>query len=122
VLLRTEVPGPLAGWPVPFVVWADAPARRLDDVAARLGRVRHVRLCATLASTPGLLVVAWLRSLDDVHGFEQTLVQRVPEVEVTGRSVVLRTVKRMGRLLDEDGCAVGVVPMDVWGEPVPGRG
>jgi DNA-binding Lrp family transcriptional regulator len=119
VLLRTDVAGPLAGLPVMVVLSANAPAGRLDDVAARLGRLRQVRLSATLAGTPSLLVVAWLSSLEEVHRFEQDLVQQVPEADVVDRLVVLRTVKRMGHLLDLDGRATGTVRMDVWREPVP---
>jgi DNA-binding Lrp family transcriptional regulator len=119
VLLRTDVAAPLAGLPVMVVLSADAPAARLDDAAARLGRLRQVRLSATLAGTPSLLVIAWLASLDEVHRFEQDLVHRVPEVEVVDRLVVLRSVKRMGHLLDPEGRSTGTVPMDVWRDPVP---
>ncbi|WP_448616132.1 Lrp/AsnC family transcriptional regulator [Modestobacter sp. URMC 112] len=119
VLLRTDVAAPLAGLPVMVVLSADAPAGRLDDVAARLGRLRQVRLSATLAGTPSLLVIAWLSSLEEVHRFEQDLVHQVPQADVVDRLVVLRTVKRMGRLLDPDGRATGTVAMDVWREPVP---
>ncbi len=118
VLLRTEVAAPLAGWPVSIVMSADAPAGRLDDVATSLGRLRQVRLCATLAGTPSLILVAWLASLDDVHRFEQELLHTAPDVEVLDRLVVLRAVKRMGHLLDADGRAVGAVRMDVWRDPV----
>jgi DNA-binding Lrp family transcriptional regulator len=119
VLLRTDVAAPLAGWPVMVVLSADAPAGRLDDVATRLGRLRQVRLCATLASTPSLLLVAWLPTLEEVHRFEQDLLHRVPEAEVVDRLVVLRAVKRMGHLLDTDGRATDAVRMDVWRDPVP---
>ena len=119
VLLRTDVAAPLAGLPVMVVLSADAPASRLDDVAARLGRLRQVRLSATLAGTPSMLVTAWLSSLEEVHRFEQELVHHVSEVDVVDRLVVLRSVKRMGRLLDLAGRAVGTVRMDVWREPVP---
>lgn len=122
VLLRTEVAAPLAGLPVTVVMSADAPAGRLDDVAARLGRLRQVRLSATLAGTPSLLVIAWLSSLEEVHRFEQDLVHSVPEASVVDRLVVLRSVKRMGRLLDGWGRATGTVRMDVWSEPVPPSG
>lgn len=122
VLLRTEVAAPLAGWPVAVVIWADAPAGRLDDVAAQIGQLRQVRLCATLASTPSLVVVAWLASLDELHRFEQSLVQGVAGAEVLDRSVVLRAVKRMGHLLDEQGRATSAVPMDVWRDPVTALG
>jgi DNA-binding Lrp family transcriptional regulator len=118
VLLRTEVAAPLAGCPVSVVLWADAPAGRLDDAASQVGRLRQVRLCATLASTPSLVVVAWLASLDEVHRFEQALAQDVPGVEVLDRLVVLRAVKRMGHLLDAQGCVTSSVAMDVWRDPV----
>ena len=118
VILRTEVAAPLAGLPVMVVLSADAPAGRLDDVASRLGRLRQVRLSATLAGTPSLLVTAWLPSLEEVHRFEQELVHHVPEADVVDRLVVLRSIKRMGRLLDTWGRATGTVRMDVWRQPV----
>jgi DNA-binding Lrp family transcriptional regulator len=117
ILLRTEVAAPLAGWPVSVVLSADAPAGRLNDVATTLARLRQVRLCATLASTPSLIVVAWLSSLEEVHRFEQDFLQKVPDVEVLDRLVVLRAVKRMGHLLDDEGRAVDIVRMDVWQDP-----
>jgi DNA-binding Lrp family transcriptional regulator len=119
VLMRTDVAAPLAGLPVIVVLSADAPAIRLDYAAARLGRLRQVRLSATLAGTPSLLVIAWLPSLEEVHRFEQDLVHHVPEVDVVDRLVVLRSVKRMGHLLDAEGRTTGTVPMDVWRDPVP---
>lgn len=119
VLLRTDVAAPLAGLPVMVVLSADAPAVRLSDAAARLGRLPQVRLSATLAGTPSLLLTAWLSSLEEVHRFEQNLLHRVPDVEVVDRLVVLRAVKRMGQLLDAEGRATGTVPMDVWRDPVP---
>lgn len=119
VLMRTEVAAPLAGLPLMVVLSADAPAGRLDDAAARLGRLRQVRLSATLAGTPSLLVVAWLASLEEVHQFEQELAHVVPDVAVVDRLVVLRAVKRMGHLLDVEGRAVSTVGMDVWRDPVP---
>lgn len=121
VLLRTEVAAPLAGWPVTVVMWADAQAGRLDEVATQIASLRQVRLCATLASTPSLVVVAWLASLDELHRFEQSLVQGVSGVEVLDRRVVLRSVKRMGHLLDELGRATSTVAMDVWRDPVAAR-
>jgi len=35
---------------------------------------------------------------------------------VLNRSVVLRSMKRVGRLLDDEGKSAGVVPMDIWAE------
>ena len=120
VLLRTEMAAPLAGWPVSVILSGHAPAARLYEVARTLGRLRPVRLCATLAGTPSLIVVAWLRTVDEVHRFEVSLARGVADLEIIERRVVLRTVKRMGRILADDGRAVGMVPMDVWRDPVGG--
>jgi DNA-binding Lrp family transcriptional regulator len=118
VLLRAEVAAHPAGWPVPVILSVDAPTSRLVETARAIARLRQVRLCATLAGTPPIIVSAWLHDVEAIHGFETTLVKALPDLTVVDRLVTLRTVKRMGRLLDEDGRAVGVVPMDVWTDPL----
>ncbi|MGY0488641.1 hypothetical protein [Streptomyces sp. WG-D5] len=66
----------------------------------------------TAAAGPHNLVVdVWLRSLADVHSFEAHLSRRLPRLTIHDRSVVLRTVKHMGHLLDHAGRATGVVPL-----------
>jgi DNA-binding Lrp family transcriptional regulator len=119
VVLRAEVAAHLVGWGVQVVLSVDAPSARLTEAATAIARLRQVRLCATLAGTPALVVAVWLHNIESIHDFETTLVRAVPEVTITERLVALRTVKRMGRLLDEQGCAIGAVPMDVWADPAP---
>ncbi|MFD7500136.1 hypothetical protein [Streptomyces sp. NPDC059850] len=46
-----------------------------------------------------------------MHAFETHLARRLPRLAIDDRSLVLRTVKHMGRLLDEDGRSVGIVPL-----------
>jgi len=118
VLLRAEVSARLAGWTVPVILSMDAPTHRLAETARALARLRQVRLCATLAGTPPLVVTAWLHDIEEIHAFETTLARALPDLTVMDRLITLRTVKRMGRLLDEDGCAVGDVPMDIWADPL----
>lgn len=117
VVLRAEVAAHLSGWPVPVMLGVDPPSSRLAETAAAIARHRQVRLCATLAGSPAIIVSAWLRDIDGIHDFETTLARSIPDVAVTSRLVTLRTVKRTGRLLDEDGRAVGAVPMDIWSTP-----
>jgi DNA-binding Lrp family transcriptional regulator len=119
VALRAEVAAGLTGWRVPVMLGVDAPSARLAETAAAIARLRQVRLCATLAGTPAIIVSAWLRDLEGIHDFETTLAKAIPQLTVASRLVTLRTVKRTGRLLDEDGRAVGAVPMDIWSDPVP---
>ena len=118
VLLRAEVAAYPAGWPVPVILSVDAPTNGLVETARGIAQLRQVRLCATLAGTPPMLVSAWLRDVDAIHDFESNLVKAVPNITVVDRLITLRTVKRMGRLLDEDGRAVAVVPMDIWTDPL----
>jgi hypothetical protein len=117
-VLRAEVATHLTGWHVPVILSVDAPSGRLAETAAAIARLRQVRLCATVAGTPAILVAAWVRDIDAVRVFEARLARALPHIAVTDRLLTLRTVKRMGRLLDEDGRAIGAVPMDVWSDPV----
>jgi DNA-binding Lrp family transcriptional regulator len=120
VVLRAEVATHLTGWHVPVILSVDAPSGRLEETAAAIARLRQVRLCATVAGTPAILVAAWVRDIDAVRVFEARLARALPHITVNDRLLTLRTVKRMGRLLDEDGRAIGAVPMDVWSDPVGG--
>jgi DNA-binding Lrp family transcriptional regulator len=118
VLLRAEVAGPLAGWPVLVILSLDAPSSRLEETARAVSRLAQVRLCATLAGPRPLVVAAWLHEVAEIHRFELLLARTLPGITVVDRLITLRPVKRMGRLLDEDGRAVGAVPMDVWADPL----
>jgi DNA-binding Lrp family transcriptional regulator len=118
VLLRTEVAGPLAGWPVLVILSVDVPTSRLTEAARAVSRLRQVRLCATLAGSRPLVVAAWLRDLEEIHRFEMSLARMLPGLTVAERLITVRPVKRMGRLLDGHGRAVGAVPMDVWRDPL----
>jgi len=114
LLPRTDLAAELSGYPVQVYLWADAPVDGLPAAAAQLTRMHQVRLCATVSSAPSLVVCAWLRSVEDVHRFELSIAKRLPQVRIVDRFVVLRTVKRMGRLVNPQGRAIGVVPMNVW--------
>ena len=118
VLLRAEVAAHIVGWPVQVILSVDIPTSRLVETVRSIARLPQVRLCATLAGTPPIVVTAWLQDVEALHHFETTLVKAVPSLTVVERLITLRTVKRMGRLLDEDGRAVGAVPMDVWTDPL----
>lgn len=112
--LRTDVCAPAVGWPVQLYLWANSPVDTLNDTAHTLSSFRQARLCATVTAGPSLALCSWLHTVEEVHRLELGIAHRLPQVEVVDRLVVLRQVKRMGRLLDESGCAVGVVPVNLW--------
>jgi hypothetical protein len=99
---------------VQVYLWADAPVEGLPATARTISQLRQVRLCATLSSAPGMVLCAWLHTVEEVHRLELAIAKRLPQVRIVDRLVVLRTVKRMGRLVDTQGRAIGVVPLNIW--------
>ncbi|WNI15387.1 Lrp/AsnC family transcriptional regulator [Actinacidiphila sp. ITFR-21] len=114
ILPRADVAAAVCGWPVQAYLWANAPVDARVDSAQALSRLRQARLCATVAAESSLMLGTWLRTVEEVHRLELAMAAKLPQVQVVDRLIVLRTVKRMGRLLDEQGRAVGHVPVNFW--------
>lgn len=115
LLPRADVATEMSGFPVQVYLWADVAVESLPATASALTQLRQVRLCVTLASAPSMMLCAWLQTVEEVHRLELTIAKRFPRVQIADRLVVLRTVKRMGRLVDFQGRATGVVPINIWG-------
>ncbi|MFC4501137.1 MULTISPECIES: Lrp/AsnC family transcriptional regulator [Streptomyces] len=111
LVLRCDLARPLSGWPLSAVYFASVPGQYVEETSRALAAVREVRSCSITAGPHNLVVDVWLRALHDVHAFEAHLSRQLPRLTVDDRSVVLRTVKHMGRLLDRDGRCTGVVPL-----------
>jgi len=114
LLPRTDMAAELSGTPVQVYLWADAPADQLPASARALTQLRQVRLCATVSSAPSMVLSAWLHTVEEVHRLELTIARQLPQLRIVDRLIVLRTVKRIGRLVDSQGRAVGVVPISIW--------
>jgi DNA-binding Lrp family transcriptional regulator len=114
VISRTDVSAPVSGWPVQVYLWANVPVAELAESARILSDYRQARLCATVTAGPNLALCAWLQTVEEVHRLELAIAAKLPHLEVVDRLIVLRQVKRLGRLLDEAGSAVGVVPINIW--------
>lgn len=97
---------------------AEVPINLLAETAHAAARHPQSRMVATVASRPSLIITAWLRRVEQLHEFERSLLDKVPQLTVSQRLVGLRTVKRMGRILDGQGRAVQAVPMDHWSDPL----
>ena len=119
IRFRCEIAARDAGRPVLATFRAHLPADRLDEVGPQLARLPEIRLCVSVTGTHNLILSVWQRSLADVQRLEAALARRFPDLRVAERRVSLRTVKRMGRILDADGRAVRAVPMDIWRYPDP---
>ncbi|MFW5418934.1 AsnC family transcriptional regulator [Nocardiopsis sp. CNT-189] len=116
-VLRCDASARLTGWPETALLRLDVPAEELEEAAHGLGLLPQARLCALTAGPANLLLVVVARRLVDLPRIEALATRGRPRVRVVDRQLTLRTVKLMGRLLDEDGLARTRVPMDPWAAP-----
>jgi DNA-binding Lrp family transcriptional regulator len=121
VILRTDVSALNVGWPVETYMWADVPVDTLVSSAKQLGAMPQTRLVATVAASESIAYCSWLRTAEEIHRLELEIASQLPRLRVVDRLVVLRAVKRSGRLLDSAGCAAGVVPFAVWDDSQCGQ-
>nr|WP_240796727.1 AsnC family transcriptional regulator [Streptomyces sp. RFCAC02] len=114
--LRCNLARPLTGWPVSAMYFASVPAEHLDVTAAALRTLPELRLCTMTAGPHNLFLDVWLRALHDVHALEAHLSRELGHLNlrVGERSVILRTYKHVGRVLDPRGHSVRTVPIDTW--------
>ncbi|MFJ2738187.1 Lrp/AsnC family transcriptional regulator [Streptomyces sp. NPDC087440] len=101
--------------PTPVLAWlfADTPTTRTAEVAARLSLCPEIRAVASLVGRRQLLLAVWVTSTDHLRLFEAKVEENLPHVTITDRRLVIRPVKRMGRILDRRGRAVEHVPVDL---------
>ncbi|MEV7193756.1 Lrp/AsnC family transcriptional regulator [Streptomyces sp. NPDC093510] len=111
---RCDLAAPLAGHPVPVTLPAQAPARDLGAVHRTIAALPECRLVAGVTGPANVLATLWGHDIADIQRRETALCARLPTLTVTDRVVGLRTVKRMGHLLGDDGRRTGMVPIAPW--------
>lgn len=115
---RTDFTRGEGGWPAQLAIWLAVEDHRLDAAGAELATWPETRFCFAALGPANLFLQVQLHSLDDAAGLFARLASRLPGARVVDRRAVLRPVKSWGRLLDLDGRAGDVVPVDLWA-PVP---
>ena len=108
VILRTDVSAINIGWPVATYMWADVPVETLVSSARQLSAMPQTRLVATVAASESIAYCSWLRTAEEIHRLELEIAAQLPKLRVVDRLVVLRVVKRSGRLLDSTGRAAAL--------------
>lgn len=109
--LRCDVARGELGWPAAAVLWGSVAYEELERAAADLEvAVPELRFCSTVAGSENALLVVWLRAIADLPEVERRLEARLPGLRLTDRRMVLRTMKLMGQILDEEGRYTGTVP------------
>jgi DNA-binding Lrp family transcriptional regulator len=115
---RTDFARAAAGWPTNVVLLLRVDA---DTAVGEVGRTLVVwpetRVCAAvLGGDAHLFVTVQIHHLGALDGFVARLRQAFPGVVVLSSRVVLRPVKSYGRLLDVEGYADRMIPVDPWAD------
>lgn len=103
MVLRLEVARPYSPWPVAVWYFLRVPATMVESVAEKLVGLHEVRLVATTGGLYSILMLVWLRRVEDMTPLERQLGERLPFAEILDRCIVLRTPKHMGNRLTSDG-------------------
>ena len=107
--LRCEVAQRYSSYPVTCQWFATVPAGQHEAAAAAIRTIRDVRLSASTTGPTNFVIIMWLHSLADVMDAELNLQQKVPGIDLVESVVMLRTVKRVGWMLNPDSTASGAV-------------
>ena len=111
---RTELARPASGYPLCTWYFLKTPATQRAAVAKRIASLPQARAVVAVVGQYDLAVDVWTRTLDDVQRLEATIEEQLPGVQIADRALVLRTVKLIGRLLDDSGRARGFVPLPAY--------
>jgi DNA-binding Lrp family transcriptional regulator len=115
VRLRCDLARSVSGWTT-LAWWFPRCPAALRLVTGRApAQIPEGRATVSTAGPYDFAVALWLRSLADLEELEIQLAAKAPHVDVADRAVVIRPGQRVGRLLDVDGYAAGVVPCDPRG-------
>ncbi|MEV6350476.1 Lrp/AsnC family transcriptional regulator [Actinoplanes sp. NPDC051851] len=118
IVYRAEVARYVSGFPISVSLWGTLPPGETGRVVGRLSGMRETRFCASLSGPANLLLVVWLRSVQEIAAFEARLGAQLPELTVIDRSIALWVMKLGGHLLDPLGRNLRTVPLDFWDDPV----
>ncbi|WP_327276823.1 Lrp/AsnC ligand binding domain-containing protein [Streptomyces sp. NBC_01224] len=101
------------------LLWLTVPDMDLRAVGHPVASWPETRMCAAVASPTNLALIVNLRSFEHLEEVLIRIATKCPGVAVTERRLLLRQVKVYGRLVDESGRCVEVIPPDPWAA-VPG--
>ncbi|MHC6593389.1 Lrp/AsnC family transcriptional regulator [Arthrobacter sp. C152] len=106
---RCEIAQRYSSFPVTCQWFVNVPAGQHEAAAAGIRTISNVRLSASTTGPTNFVIIMWLHTLADVMSAELALQQKVPGIDIVESAVMLRTVKRVGWMLNEDTTASGAV-------------
>ncbi|MFG2591317.1 Lrp/AsnC family transcriptional regulator [Streptomyces sp. NPDC048438] len=114
VALRCDMAPAVSGLPVSVTFRGRATAHEVNRLHRTLATLPECRLLAAVTGSANVLATYWLRDIGSVQQRETAACAQLPSLEVTDRVLGIRTVKRMGHVLDGEGRRVGICPIRPW--------
>lgn len=111
IIYRCDTSRHISGHTIAAVYFGSLDAHGLERASGQMRTVAGVRACSLVAGPHNVTIDAWLRSAAETHDLERRMLQVLPGLRIQDRSVVLRTVKLLGRILDVEGRSVRSVPL-----------
>lgn len=111
--LRCDLARECSGYPIGVFYFMRIPARKATEFGVVIGKLPQIRLCGLIDGVANFVVQAWVSTLDEVATFEARLSRAIPDADFVDRSLILRTVKRVGRRIDETGRAISTMSTDI---------
>lgn len=105
LIIRVDLARRLSPHPIYPYYFLQAPPSTLAEVARQLSRLPEMRLVARVVGSCNLIASFWLKSLADVQRLDEALETRLRNVTVVDRTLVTKSVKHMGYLMDDSGLA-----------------
>lgn len=112
ILFRIDVARTVT--PTPVYVWyfIRIAAKDLRPVANQLRQLPNMRSVIKTVGKFNLQTGFWLRDLSEIHMMEEMLESQLPPVTAMEPLVITRTLKHIGRPIDESGLAAGRIRME----------
>jgi DNA-binding Lrp family transcriptional regulator len=111
---RTDFARGEGGWRTELVLWLRVPAGQLRAAGTELSAWPETRICLSLVGEANLLLMVQVHRVRELAAILERVAHAFPQVVALDQRVVLRPMKSWGRLLDDSGHSVGVVPVDPW--------
>jgi DNA-binding Lrp family transcriptional regulator len=111
---RTDFARGEGGWPAEYVLWLNAPSQSLAAVGRQVSRWAETRICLSAVGSANVMVMVQVHQLSDLAEILERIEATLPDTAVVDQRLVLRAFKSWGRVLDLEGHAVDVVPVDPW--------
>lgn len=111
---RCDVAPAVSGLPVSVTFRGHAPAGDVNRMHRSLGTLPECRLLAAVTGGTNVLATYWLRDIGSVQQRETAACAQLPALRITDRLLGVRTLKRMGHLLDRSGRRTGIRRIRPW--------